>query len=69
MTIQIDPVEYGKLLHAVEALEDKVSAMETDIKTLLELANRGKGGFWVLMAIASFFGALVSFVANHFFKS
>lgn len=62
----IDPVEYGKLLHAVEELESKVSAMESDIKELLELANRSKGGFWMGMTIAAAFGSIATMLGKFF---
>jgi hypothetical protein len=39
--------------------------METDIKSLLELANKSKGGFWAGMAIASAIGGFITFVTNH----
>jgi len=36
--------------------------MERDIKELLALANKSKGGFWVGMAIASFIGGIIAFL-------
>lgn len=64
----IDPVEYGKLLAKVEGLEAKIVGMDNDIKTLLALANQSKGGFWMGMAIASFAGGVITWVANHLIK-
>ena len=61
----IDPVEYGKLLAKVEALNSKVDVMENDIKTLLELANKSKGGFWMGMTIASIVGGFITWFANN----
>lgn len=61
----IDPVEYGKVLAKVDMLASKVDALEADIKTLLELANKSKGGFWMGMTIASFAGAIVSWITTH----
>jgi hypothetical protein len=46
-------------------LQDKVENLETDIKLLLELANKSKGGFWAGMAIASAIGGFMTFIANH----
>lgn len=63
----IDPVEYGKLVHAVEQLESKVTSMDSDIKELLALANKSRGGFWMGMTIASFVGGIVTFVSSHLF--
>ena len=65
MSNGIDPFEYGKLTAQVQSLQDKVDSMETDIKLLLELANKSKGGFWAGMAIASAIGSLITFVTNH----
>ena len=64
----IDPIEYGKLLAKVEALETKIVNMDSDIKQLLALANQSKGGFWMGMAIASFAGGVIAWVANHLIK-
>ena len=50
---EIDPREFGKLEAQVEALQVEVQALRQDIKTLLEMANKSKGGFFVGMAIAS----------------
>lgn len=60
----IDPREFGKLEAQVEALQGEVHGMRNDIKTLLELANKSKGGFWVGMAIASLIGGIIAFVAD-----
>ena len=42
----INPVEYGKLVNAVENLETKVNQMESDIKKLVAMAERSKGSLW-----------------------
>jgi hypothetical protein len=61
---EIDPREFGKLEAQVEALQTEVHALRQDIKTLLEMANKSKGGFFVGMAIASIVGGFISFVAT-----
>lgn len=62
---EIDPFEYGKLTSQVQSLQDKVDSMETDIKALLELANKSKGGFWAGMCIASAIGGILTFITSH----
>ena len=57
---EIDPIQYGKLIAQVDNLTDKVDSMDSDIKELLALANKSRGGFWMGMAITS---ALSGFVA------
>jgi hypothetical protein len=61
---EIDPREFGKLEAQVEALQTEVYALRQDIKTLLEMANKSKGGFFVGMAIASVVGGIISFIAT-----
>ena len=61
---EIDPREFGKLEAQVEALQAEGHARRQDIKTLLEMANKSKGGFFVGMAIASIVGGIISFVAT-----
>ena len=62
----IDPVQFGALTAQVTALEREVSELKADMKTLLELANKSKGGFWMGMAVASTFSGAVGFLLNHF---
>ena len=64
----IDPIEYGKLIAQVEHLTYKVESMESDIKTLLALANQSKGGFWIGMTIAAVLGGILTLVMNWFTK-
>jgi hypothetical protein len=61
----IDPVKFGLLIGQVKTLEDQVSSLQADVKELLELANKGKGGFWMGMTIASAVGAIVSWFGSH----
>lgn len=64
---EIDPREFGKLEAQVEALNVEVHALRNDVKTLLELANKSKGGFWMGMTIASTLGGMLTFVADRIF--
>lgn len=64
---EIDPREFGKLEAQVEALNVEVHALRDDVKTLLELANKSKGGFWMGMTIASTLGGILTFVADRLF--
>ena len=64
---EIDPREFGKLEAQVEALQVEVHALRQDIKLLLEMANKSKGGFFVGMAIASFAGGVITFIADRLF--
>jgi hypothetical protein len=65
---EIDPREFGKLEAQVEALQAEVHGLRQDIKLLLEMANKSKGGMFVGMAIASFIGGIITFVADRLWK-
>lgn len=62
---EIDPFKYGQLVAQVEQMEKKIDKLEAGMDELLALANRGRGGFWAGMTIASFLGGLFTFIANH----
>lgn len=64
----IDARDFGKLEAQVEALQKEVHALSADVKSLLELANKGKGGFWMGMTIASAVGGLLTFIADRVWK-
>lgn len=64
MTNPIDPREFGRLEAEVDLLKQEVQLLRNDIKTLLELANKSKGGFWVGMGVASIVGGIVSFLVD-----
>ena len=64
----IDARDFGKLEAQVEALQKEVHTLSQDVKTLLELANKSKGGFWMGMTIASAVGGLLTFIADRVWK-
>lgn len=61
---EIDPIKFGLLIGQVKTLEGQVDDLQKDVKQLLELANRSRGGFWVGMTIASAFGGVVSYIVS-----
>jgi len=65
---EIDARDFGRLESQVDSLQIQVSQLSTDVKSLLELANKGKGGFWMGMTIASFMGGVITFVADRLWK-
>ena len=68
---EIDPVKYGALYQKAQDYErrfDEMSAkidkMETSIDRLVEMANKGKGGFWMGMVVVSALGSILGYVGN-----
>jgi hypothetical protein len=62
---EIDPVKYGVLWQKVQDMDKKIDKMERQLEDLIALANKGKGGFWMGMTIASFVGGAASWLASH----
>lgn len=69
---EIDPVKYGVLWERVQNYErrfdemnNKMDKMERNVEELLALANKGRGGFWAGMTIASSVGAAVAWIASY----
>ena len=65
---EIDPVKYGVLWQKVQDYERrfdemsvKIDKLETSIEKLVEMANQGKGGFWMGMTIVSALGSLTGY--------
>jgi len=64
----IDARDFGKLEAQVEAIQNEVHSLSKDVKALLELANKSKGGFWMGMTIASTVGGILTYVGERLFK-
>ena len=64
----IDARDFGKLEAQVEALQNEVHTLSKDVKALLELANKSKGGFWMGMTIASTIGGILTYVGERLLK-
>ena len=61
----IDPREFGRLEAEVHSLRSQVSSLQSDVRELLELANRSKGGLWVGMSISATLGGAVSWAVTN----
>jgi hypothetical protein len=64
----IDARDFGKLEAQVQALQNEMHILSADVKSLLELANKSKGGFWMGMTIASAVGGFITFIADRLLK-
>ena len=65
---EVSAREFGRLEAQVEALQNEVHSLSKDVKCLLELANKSKGGFWMGMTIASLVGGVITFFVDRIFK-
>ena len=64
----MDLQDFGRLEAEVEHLQREVADLRTDVKQLLELANKSKGGFWMGMTIASVVGGFITFLGGRLIK-
>lgn len=65
-TSEIDLVKYGVLWQKVESMEAKIDKMEAQLETLIALANKGRGGFWMGMLFVSAISSVVGYVSHLF---
>ena len=63
-----DARDFGRIEAQVEALQVEVHQLANDVKSLLELANKSKGGFWMGMTIASMAGGFITFIGGRLLK-
>ena len=64
----INPIEFGKMKEQIEQLQKGQDELRKDMKEMLALANKSKGGFWMGMGIASFFGGLISIAIRNWMQ-
>jgi hypothetical protein len=62
----IDPIKVGVMWQKVEAMEHEVSELRADVKELLSLANKSKGGLWAGMMVISAVSSFVGFLIHYF---
>jgi hypothetical protein len=68
---EIDLVKYGVLWQKVEdyerrfdKMEHKIDKLEASIETLVALANKGRGGFWVGMMVISALSSTIGYFSH-----
>ena len=63
---EIDPIKVGVMWHKVETMEKEISELRADVKTLLAMAERSKGGLWAGMMVVSTISSFVGFFSHYF---
>jgi hypothetical protein len=66
--MDLDPIKVGVMWQKVEVMESEVAELRKDVKELLALANKSRGGFWMGMTIASGIGGLITYLTSWFHK-
>lgn len=62
--MDIDPIKFGVQWQKVETMEAEMAEIKKDVKELLALANKSRGGFWMGMVIASGVGGLITYATS-----
>jgi hypothetical protein len=65
---KIDLVRYGVLWNRVEKMEEEVSELRKDMKKLLAMAERSKGGMFMGMAVISVLSSVVGYITHWWAK-
>jgi hypothetical protein len=60
MMAPIDPRDFGRLEAEVLSLQKQVEALSKDMKSLLALVERGKGGWFVIVLAGTISGAITA---------
>jgi hypothetical protein len=60
-----DMFKFGGLVNQVENLQLKVDKLDAGMEELLALANKGRGGFWMGMAVVSAFSTFIGFLSHY----
>jgi hypothetical protein len=63
---EIDPVKVGVMWQKLETMEKEVSELRDDVKTLLAMANKSKGGLWAGMMVVSAISSFIGFFSHYF---
>lgn len=62
--MDLDPVKVGVMWQKVEVMEAEVTELRKDVKELLALANKSRGGFWAGMMVVSAISSFVGFIIH-----
>ena len=63
---EIDPIKVGVMWQKLETMEQEVSELRADVKTLLAMAERSKGGLWAGMMVVSTISSFIGFFSHYF---
>ena len=64
--MMVDPVEFGQMQADVHTLKQQMTEVRADVKSLLEMANQGKGGLWMFRTAYVAAGGLLVWALEHF---
>lgn len=60
----ISEIEFGRVLARLDAQDEEIKALRSDVKSLLAIANQGRGGIMILCTLGSVFGAIFGWLSS-----
>lgn len=66
--MMVDPVEFGQMQADVHTLKQQMTEVRADVKSLLEMANQGKGGLWMFRTVYVMAGGLLAWFFEHYLR-
>lgn len=71
----IDPIEFGRVLGRLDSQDAQLKSLEAELRsansnisTLLAMANQGKGSLATLLCIGSIIGSIIGWIIGHWWK-
>jgi hypothetical protein len=49
--MEVDPIIFGRVLERLDAQDKLINEMRQDVRTLVDLANKGKGAWWLALSL------------------
>lgn len=62
--IMIDPRDFGRLEAEVKSLQEELASLRNDVRELLKVAERSRGGFAVVLGFGALVGTVISWAIN-----
>ncbi len=61
--MEVDPIVFGRVLERLDAQDKLINEMRQDVRTLIDLANKGKGAWWLALSLVGGMSSLVTWAA------
>jgi hypothetical protein len=49
--MEVDPILFGRVLERLDAQDKLINEIRSDLRTLVDLANKGRGAWWLSLTL------------------
>jgi hypothetical protein len=60
--MEVDPIIFGRVLERLDAQDKLINEMRQDVRTLVDLANKGKGAWWLALSLVGGISSLTTWI-------